>query len=207
MSIQFYPSNFQLDLKLSSFHWERGGGLKWHFEIWSPKIQLDLKLPNLLTFHFMWGRGEVTLWNLKSNLTWNFQICQLFILWRERGVGLSGIWNLKSQLDLKLPILPTFHFMGGGGRKWHFEIWSPKLDLKLPNLQTFHFTGGGGGGSKVAHWNLKSKNQTWCETSKSANFSFLRGGGGSKVAVFGTHFLVHGQCRVHHSSTVVSQRD
>ena len=77
-----------------------GGGGKWHIEIWSPKIQLDLKLPNLPTFHFTWwgvgGSGTLKSEVQKSKLTWNFQICQLFILqsggWRE-----VAPWNLKSK--------------------------------------------------------------------------------------------------------------
>ena len=103
--------------KSANFSFNRKGA-KQHIEIWSPKIQLDLKLPNLPTFLFTGGGGGVQ----KSNLTWptfNFT-----------GGGGGGeikryfeIWSPKILLDLKLPNLPTFHFMGGvGGVKWHFLV-------------------------------------------------------------------------------------
>ena len=145
---------------LPTFHFTwRWVGVKWYFEIWSPRIQLRLQTSKSANFSFYRGEGEVG------------------------GCGQSGtfeIWSPRIQLDLKLPTLPTLHFTGWRVRgKWHFEIWSPKiqLDLKLTNLSSFNFTGWWSWG-KVALQNLKSKNPTWLETSKSANFSFYRVGVG-----------------------------
>ena len=68
--------------KSANFSFYNGG--EWYFEIWSPEIQLNLKLLNLQIFHFtMVGRGTLKSEVQKSNSTWNFQICQLFILHGE----------------------------------------------------------------------------------------------------------------------------
>ena len=74
----------QLDLNVlnvPTFHFWRG---RVKVALWKSEVQHDLKVPNLPTFHF-WGRGlsKVILWNLKFNLTWMFQICQLFISGEE----------------------------------------------------------------------------------------------------------------------------
>ena len=42
--------------QLFTFRGRGWQGGKWHFEIWSTKVQLDVKLPNLQTFHF-WSKG------------------------------------------------------------------------------------------------------------------------------------------------------
>ena len=106
------------------------------------------------TLHFLFGGGA---------LKWYFEI-----------------WSSKIYLDLKVPNLPMFYFLGWGGGggvvKWHFEICSPKI-----HLPTLHFWGRRGS-AKVALWNLKSKNPTWLESSKLPTFHFHRGGG--KVALW-----------------------
>ena len=152
--------------------------VKWHFQIWSQKIQLDLKLPNLPTFHFTgWGGGKELHFEIKSPRI-TLQNLPTFYF-NGGGGGAVALINQKSnpkiQLDLKLPNLPTFHLTGvrvrwEGVGKWHFEIWSQKiqLDLRILNLPTFHFTFW----VEVGLWNLKSKNPTWLETSKTSNFLF-----------------------------------
>ena len=81
--------------KSANFSFYIFGG-KQDFEISSPKIQLDLKLPNLLIFFFVGGWvGDKVKQTLKSqvqvsDLTWNFQMCQLFI-WQGWGWG-ERVW-------------------------------------------------------------------------------------------------------------------
>ena len=156
-----------------------------HFEIWSPKIQLDFKLSNLPTFHFMHrGVGQVKqhfkIWTTKIQLHENFQICQHFILQGEKGGGGEEwhfeIWSLKIQFYLKLLNLKTFYFTGWEVVKQNFEIWSPRiqLDLNLPNLPAFHFMLEWWGGGMVK-WHSKiwsSRNQLHLKLPNLPTFHF-----------------------------------
>ena len=72
------------------FQWG-GGGVKWHFKIWSPTW---LETSNLPTFNFGRGGGKVASWNLKSNLTWTFPICPIFTF----RVGVA-LWKSEVQLN------------------------------------------------------------------------------------------------------------
>ena len=181
--------------KSANFSFYRaGGGGKWHFQIWSPRIQLDLKLPNLPTFHFTgWGGGRSCTLKLKVQES-HFKICQLFIL---RGGGGSGTY--QSEIQSKNPTwLETFKsanfsFDRGEGEVgtcgkvalWNLKSKNPTW-LDTSNSANFSFYRVGVG--EVALWSLKCKNPIWLETSKSANFSFDRGevwvGGCGKVALW-----------------------
>ena len=93
-----------------------------------------------------------------------FQLC-----W-QMGVGSKmALWNLKSKSPTWQETFNSANFSlsdggGGGGVKWHFEIWSQdfKLDAKLPKLQTFHFGGGGGqSGTFGTHFSY-TVSEGWC---------------------------------------------
>ena len=127
--------------------------------------------------------GKGALCNLKcKNPTWletsksaNFSFDRGEVGWEGVVKELFEIWSPKIQLDLKLPNLPTFHFTGwrvGGSSTFKSEVQKSKLIWIFQICQLFILQGGGLG--DVALSNLKYKNPTWLETSKSANFSFYR---------------------------------
>ena len=134
-----------------------GEGVKQHFKIWRPRLEFDFKLSTVPTFHFTGGGGGGYSSTLKSevqksNFTWNFQICQLFIL---QGGGRSSTLKSevqKSYLSSNFQICQLLFYSGNGGKValWNLMSTNPTwLETSKSANILFHrdaeVEGGGGG--------------------------------------------------------------
>ena len=90
-SISFFHNKHHLVQITFSENNEIWQVLHFHFQVSSRQWSVPLQKLNWnANFTFFLGGGEcvkVALWNLKSNLMWNFQICKLF---KKGGGGQSG---------------------------------------------------------------------------------------------------------------------